>query len=268
MGFGVFSPLPSTTRVDAEGNTGDDSTLDPKHGNSARLRLTCLGAFKIARSQRSPCDYSDPAAAMKTEHLLNSDHNVDAERPVEQGRTEPRLRISTQGKIDLEHDAVYFGAGSSSKSFSGYVSRCLEDQEVSEYIRRSNPALYERLWGIPQYQQHNLAIQATTERAGLGDGAGDGRPPMDATIQLNNEMAGAASSSDQSCARRPTSIVSPKSPDSITSIDSCGGHLLSIPSSKKPALQSAVSPLRSKSELQQDLYLLQQKRYIQSLLLS
>lgn len=54
------------------------------------------------------------------------------------------------GLIDLDHDNVYFNAESSSRTFSGYLTsnvRTMTDQDIIDYIRRSNPGLHDRIWG-------------------------------------------------------------------------------------------------------------------------
>jgi hypothetical protein len=193
---------------------------------------------------------------MKIEQLLNPDLNLDLE-----GRLLHLQRESTPGtaplrKIDFKHDAVYFGAGSSPKSFSGHLSGGLEDEEVIEYIRRNNRVLYDRLWGLQRNQSVEPVTSAITDHHDHSDGAAGDSQRNSFPSRRDSKMANAAGASDNPPAHRSTSIALPKSPSSMMSFDSCGGDVL-------PALAS-----RSKNELQQDLYLLQQRRYIQSLLLS
>ena len=205
---------------------------------------------------------------MKIEQLLDSDLNVGVERRVQQLQQKARPRVALPEQIDLEHDAVYFGGDSSPRSFSGHLSESLEDEEVIEYIRRTNRALHDRLWGKLQNQPLESVTPAITEHPELSDGAGGDRPPNGPTDVLDSDMAGVSNASDESCTRRSISSALATSPNSVTSFGSYGGGVLLSPSNGNPAITPAVSAPRSKSELQQDLYLLQQRRYIQSLLLS
>jgi hypothetical protein len=199
---------------------------------------------------------------MKIEELLNSNLSVDMGRRLLQLQPILSPGAVPLGQIDLEHDAVYFGADSSPKSFSGHLSEGLEDEEVIEYIRRNNLALHERLWGK---RWNQLVEQVTSIITGPRDLSG--RTGGDSN-GLDSEIVGTPDTSNESWACRSTPFTLSKSAISMTRFESCGGDVLLTPSSKDSALRAAESALRSKKELQQDLYLLQQRRYIQSLLLS
>jgi hypothetical protein len=205
---------------------------------------------------------------MRIEQLLDMDPNVDlGDQRLELQPASPSRAVSL-GKIDLEHDVVYFGTDSSPRSFSGHLSGGLDDEEIIEYIRRSNRALYDRLWGIRQNQNVKPVTSVTTDRPDFSDGAADDALPNDVTNRTDSDLVAAPDASDTSSARRSTSTALPSSPSSTTSPDSCGGDVYPIISNEGPTLLPAAQASQSKNELQQDLYLLQQRRYIQSLLLS
>ena len=205
---------------------------------------------------------------MKTEHLINSDWDLDLE-----GRGRQQERQSTEetaplGEIDTDHDAVYFGADSSPRSFSGHMSESLEDQEIIEYIRRTNRPLYDRLWGTLQKEPVQSVTPAITEQTEASDGARDASSPGCATKRLDSKMDTASNASEKLSDCSSTSIALPILPDSISSVGSCSKDVLPASSSLESPLRPVLSLSRSKMELQQDLFLLQQRRYIQSLLLS
>lgn len=204
---------------------------------------------------------------MKIEQLLNPDLNLDLQGcflHLPQNSTSGTLAL---GHIDVEHDAVYFGPGSSN-SFSGHLSAGLEDKEVIEYIRRNNQVLYDRLWGSRQSHGVEPVTSAITDHRDESDGAARSPQRNGLTSERDRKMANAAGGPDNSRASRSTSNALRRSPSSTTSVESCGGDILSAMSSKEPTSSLPSPASRSKNELQQDLCLLQQRRYIQSLLLS
>ena len=205
---------------------------------------------------------------MEAEELLNLDPNIDIGGHLPQLQPVPPPEAIPLGQIDLEHDAVYFGADSSPMSFSGHLSDGLEDEEVIEYIRRNNLALYERLWGTQRKQHVKPVTPATTAHHGFGDGAVGDSLGNDVANTRDNTMATGATVPKKLCARQSTSLALPRTPSPVSASDSCNRDVLITPSSEGPALRPAASASGIKNELQQDLYLLQQRRYIQSLLLS
>jgi hypothetical protein len=206
-----------------------------------------------------------PVAIMEIKQLLNSDYNVDPLAP----ELESTVGAVMLGQVDLEHDAVYFGGDSSPKSFSGHLSCGLDDEEVIEFIHRTNPALHDRLWGTPPSQIVTPVALAITGQPGLSDGAANDSTAIDATNRHRCYNTTASSKTNGLNTRRSTSTALPNFPAFITSIESCGGDVLGQSSSNEAAQrQVALVPPRSQNELQQDLHLLQLRRYVQSLLLS
>ena len=204
---------------------------------------------------------------MESERLINSAQDLEPGGCVQQHQRLPPAEAVPLGEINIEHDAMYFGAGSSPRSFSGHLSEGLGDEEIIEYIRRSNRPLHDRLWGTPRCQPIQTFTPATTEQLELNDGAGDTSPPDDVNrFDIPAETTFDASTKALPC--RSTSSALPLSPDSISSFGSCTKDVPSTPASSVSVLQPALSVQRSKKELQRDLHLLQQRRYIQSLLLS
>lgn len=204
---------------------------------------------------------------MKIEQLLNSDVNVDLGGGVlHLQQTTPGT--VTPGKIDVEHDSVYFGAGSSPESFSGHLSGGLQDEEVIEYIRRNNGALYDRLWGSRRKGRLESITSSIADHQNQSDSAASDSQRKNLANCGDGKMVGLAGASHQSRAGSSASIALPNSPTSMASLDS-GSVDIRSPLACPGSTHSPASPaLRSKAELQQDLYLLQQRRYIQSLLLS
>jgi hypothetical protein len=205
---------------------------------------------------------------MKSDHL-NSDLDLD---PGNSGQQRQRQQDSTDqgvalGVIDLEHDAVYFGAESSPNSFSGPLGEGLQDHEVLEYIRRNNRSLYDRLWDAPQKQPSQLVTPAATEQVHVSDGARDALLSTHVANKLDSETAAASGVSEKSLGRSISNALL-ASPDSISDFLICGEDLLLAPCGTEFVQRPASSVPRGKKELQQDLLLLQQRRYIQSLLLS
>ena len=205
---------------------------------------------------------------METEGLINSDWELDLEGRGPQQQRQSTDEITSIGEIDTEHDAVYFGADSSPRSFSGHLSETLEDREVIEYIRRTNKPLYHRFWDTLQDHPVQSVTPAITAQPEASDGARDASSPGYATNGLDSEMDAASNASEKLLNCRSTSIALPTSPDSISGFGSRSKDVLPASSSLDFPLRPALSVSRSKKELQQDLFLLQQRRYIQSLLLS
>jgi len=205
---------------------------------------------------------------MKIKQLLNSDYEVDLGGHLLEPELEPTVGAARLGQIDLEHDAVYFGGDSSPKSFSGHLSCGLDDDEVIEFIRRTNPALHGRLWGIPPSQIVTPVALAITGQLGLSDGAANDSTTIDATNGHQCDNTTTSSKINGLSTRRPASTALPNFPAFITSFESCGGDVLEQSSSNEAARRQVASVSRSQNELQQDLHLLQLRRYVQSLLLS
>jgi len=199
---------------------------------------------------------------MKIKQQLNSDYKVDLGSRLLGPELESTVGAARLGQIDLEHDAVYFGGDSSPESFSGHLSCGLDDDEVIEFIRRTNPALHDRLWGTPPSQIATPVALAITGQLRLSDGAAN-----DSTgHQCDNTTT--SSKTNGHSTRRSTSTALPNFPTLITSFESCGGEALGQSSSNEAARRQVAPVSRSQNELQQDLYLLQLRRYVQSLLLS
>jgi hypothetical protein len=205
---------------------------------------------------------------MKIKQLLNSDYEVGLGGRLLEPELEPIVGAARLGQIDLEHDAVYFGGDSSPKSFSGHLSCGLDDDEVIEFIRRTNPALHGRLWGTPPSQIVTPVALAITGQLGLSDGAANDSTTIDATNGHQCDNTTTSSKTNGLSTRRPASTALPNFPASITSFESCGGDVLEQSSSNEAARRQVASVSRSQNELQQDLHLLQLRRYVQSLLLS
>jgi hypothetical protein len=206
-----------------------------------------------------------PAAIMEIKQLLNSDSKVDLRGHLLGPELESTVGAARLGQIDLEHDAVYFGSDSSPESFSGHLSCGLDDDEVIEFIRRTNPALHDRLWGTPPSQIVTPVALAITGQPRLSDGAGN-----DSTANGHQcDKTTTSSKTNGLSTQRSKSTALPNFPAFITSFESCGGDVLGQSSSNEAARKQIASvSLRSQNELQQDLHLLQLRRYVQSLLLS
>ena len=209
-----------------------------------------------------------PVAIMAIKQLLNSSYEVDLGGRLLGPELESIVGAARLGQIDLEHDAVYFGGDSSPESFSGHLSCGLDDDEVIEFIRRTNPTLHDRLWGTLPSQMATPVALAITGQLGLSDGAANDSTTIGAT---NGRQCDNTTTSNQPIGlitRRSTSTALPNFPTFITSFESCGGDVLGQSSNDESARRQVASVSRSQNELQQDLYLLQLRRYIQSLLLS
>jgi hypothetical protein len=207
---------------------------------------------------------------MKIEQLLNSDVNVDLGGGVLHLQQATPGTV-TPGKIDVEHDSVYFGAGSSPGSFSGHLSGGLQDEEVIEYIRRNNGALYDRLWGSRRKGRLESVTSSIADHQNQSDSAASDSQRKILANCGDGKMVDLAGASHQSRAGSSTSITLPHSPTSMARLDSDSVDIhspLACPGPTHSPASPASPALRSKAELQQDLYLLQQRRYIQSLLLS
>jgi hypothetical protein len=206
---------------------------------------------------------------MEIKQLLNSDYKVDLGSRLLGPELESIVGAAMLGQIDLEHDAVYFGGDSSPESFSGHLSCGLDDDEAIEFIRRTNPTLHDRLWGTPQSQTVTPVALAITGQPGLSGGAANDSTTVDGTNghQCNNTTT--SSKTNGLSTRRSTSTALPNFPTFITSFESCSGDVPGQSSSSEAARRQveSISP-RSQNELQQDLHLLQLRRYVQSLLLS
>src|SRR5271155_4838501 len=209
-----------------------------------------------------------PVPIMKIKQQLNSDHKVDLGGRLLGPELESTVGAARLGQIDLEHDAVYFGSDSSPESFSGHLSCGLDDDEVVEFIRRTNPALHDRLWGTPPSQIVTPVALEITGQLGLSDGAANDSTAIDATNGHQCDNTTTSSKTNGLSTRRSTSTALPNFPAFITSFESCGGDVLGQSSSNEAARKQVAPVSRSQNELQQDLYLLQLRRYIQSLLLS
>ena len=209
-----------------------------------------------------------PVAIMTIKQLLNSDFEVDLGGRLLEPELESTVGAAGLGQIDLEHDAVYFGGNSSPESFSGHLSCGLDDDEVIEFIRRANPALHDRLWGTPPSLIVTPVTLAITGQLGLSDGAANDSTAIDPTNGHQCDNTTTSGKTNGLSTPRSTSTALPNFPTFITSFESCGGDVLGQSSSNESARRQVASVSRSQNELQQDLYLLQLRRYIQSLLLS
>jgi hypothetical protein len=207
-------------------------------------------------------------ATIKIKQLLNSDYKVDLGGRLLGPELESAVGAVELGRIDLEHDAVYFGGNSSPESFSGHLSCGLDDDEVIEFIRRTNPALHNRLWRTPPSRIVTPVALAITEQPGLSDGVANDWTATDATNGHQCDNATTSSKANRIDARRSTSTALPKFSALMTSSEPRGGDVLGQSSSSEAAQRRVASVSRSQNELQQDLYLLQLRRYVQSLLLS
>jgi hypothetical protein len=118
---------------------------------------------------------------MKIKQVLNSDYKVDLGVRLLGPELESAVGAARLGQIDLEHDAVYFAGDSSHESFSGHLSCGLDDDQVIEFIRRTNLALHDRLWGIPPSQKVTPVVLAITGQSGLGDGPANDSAAIDTT---------------------------------------------------------------------------------------
>jgi hypothetical protein len=205
---------------------------------------------------------------MKIKQLLNSDYKVDLGGRLLRPELESAIGAVMLGQIDLEHDAVYFGGDSSPESFSGHLSCGLDEDEVVEFIRRTNPALHNRLWGTPPSQIVTPVALAITGQPGLSDGVSNDWTAIDATNGHRCDNATTSSKTNRVGTQRSTPTALPKFPALMTSSEPHGGDVLEQSPSNEAAQRQAASVLRSQNELQQDLYLLQLRRYVQSLLLS
>lgn len=205
---------------------------------------------------------------MKIKQLLNSDYKVDLGSHLLGPELESAVGAARLGQIDLEHDAVHFSGDSSPESFSGHLSCGLDDDEVIEFIRRTNPALHNRLWGTPPPQIVTPVALTITGQPGLNDGAANDSTATGATNGHQCENATTSNKTNGIGTRQSTSTALPKFPALITSFEPCGGDVLGQSSSNEAARRQVASVSRSQDELQQDLYLLQLRRYVQSLLLS
>jgi hypothetical protein len=209
-----------------------------------------------------------PVAIMKIKQLLNSDYKVDLGGRLLGPELESTVEAARLGQIDLEHDAVYFGGDSSPESFSGHLSCGLDDDEVIEFIRRTNPALHDRLWGTPPPQIVTPVALAITGQLELSDEAANDSTAIGATNGQHCDNTTTSSKTNGLSTRRSTLTAPPNFPAFITSFESCGGDVLGQSSRNEAAQRQVASVSRSQNELQQDLYLLQLRRYVQSLLLS
>src|SRR4051794_17068815 len=108
-------------------------------------------------------------AIKKIKQLLNSDYKVDLGVRLLGPEVESAVGATRLGQIDLEHDAVYFAGDSSTEGFSGHLGCDLDDDQVIEFIRRTNPALHDRLWGTPPSQIVTPVTLTITGQSGLGD---------------------------------------------------------------------------------------------------
>jgi hypothetical protein len=196
---------------------------------------------------------------MKVKQLPNSDNEVDHESRLLGPELESAVGAARLGQIDLEHDAVYFGGDSSPESFSGHLSYDLDDDEVIEFIRRANLALYDSLWSSPSPIVKPAALAATV-LPGLSDGAAIDPTAINATNVYQRDTA-AASSKASGIRTRPSASNTP------SRAPARGRDVLGHTSSNEAARTQSTSVSRSQNELQQDLYLLQLRRYVQSLLL-
>jgi hypothetical protein len=202
---------------------------------------------------------------MKVEQLLSLDVSIDLHGGVLHLQRQPTPGVVPHGKIDVEHDSVYFGAGSSPKSFSGHLSGGLQDDEVIEFIRRNNGALHDRLWGSRRKGRLEPVISSIPDHRNHSDSTASDPKPNNLANSGDGNMVDAAGTSNRSRAGPSSSVALPDSPSSMASFDSCSIDIHSA----LPCLEPMSLPAsRSKAQLQQDLYLLQQRRYIQSLLLS
>ena len=125
--------------------------------------------------------YLPEVAIMKFKQLLNLDYEVDFRGRLLVPEPESAVGAARLGQIDLERDAVYFGGDSSPESFSGHLSCGLDDDEVIEFIRRTNPVLHSRLWGTLPSQIVTPVALTITGQPGLSDGAANDLTATDAT---------------------------------------------------------------------------------------
>jgi hypothetical protein len=202
---------------------------------------------------------------MMMEQLLDPDVNIDLHGGGFQIQEKASARVLSPGNIDFQGDSVYFGAGSSPLSFAGRLSGGLTDDEVIEYIRRNNGALYDRLWGsgrdgpsepatslITKHENHSDNAAGVSQRNNLAS-CGDGKM-ADPTLASDKLRGG----------QFIASIALLNSPSSVASFDSSSRDI-DLPFTYLEPTSLAVSAAsRSGAEP----YVLQQMRYVQSLLLS
>ena len=193
-------------------------------------------------------------------------------------------------EIDTSSDSVYFTADSSSKSFTGCLNDCMEDDEVVKYIKLNNVALHDRLWGARPIQSSSQGTLVSASQADVKEDVflflDSGADTLTANYAFNGSMSqnapangiedgiksqNAASTDSANDYRGSWSdfIELPEGQIMSTSTDVCESESsFSEAPTANTVNEHLASVERTETELTQDLRLLQLRRYIQSLLLS
>lgn len=144
----------------------------------------------------------------------------------------------------------------------------MEEEQVLEYIRRNNWALFDRLWGLQADGHLNSVTSAVVNPHYLSDGAAAGLGASGDTARHESELLGAARASGKLWALRSTSVAPVMWRPSRSNLDPGSVDFRTTRSNIDPASSLAVLASPSTNELHKEVDFSRQKGSFQSLSLS